>query len=43
MILDPIETYWAKNGSPEPSPAGTWGPESGDRMMARDGRAWRLP
>jgi glucose-6-phosphate 1-dehydrogenase len=43
MILDPIETYWAKNGSPEPYPAGTWGPESGDRMMARDGRAWRLP
>jgi glucose-6-phosphate 1-dehydrogenase len=43
MILDPIEAFWAKNGSPEPYPAGTWGPESGDRMMARDGRAWRLP
>jgi glucose-6-phosphate 1-dehydrogenase len=42
-ILDPVEAFWAKNGSPEPYPAGTWGPESADRMMARDGRAWRLP
>jgi glucose-6-phosphate 1-dehydrogenase len=43
MILDPIEAFWAKNGQPEPYAAGTWGPESADRMMARDGRAWRLP
>ncbi len=43
MILDPIERFWARSGKPEPYPAGTWGPESADRMMARDGRAWRLP
>jgi glucose-6-phosphate 1-dehydrogenase len=42
-ILDPIERFWAKSGRPEPYLAGTWGPESADRMMARDGRAWRLP
>jgi len=24
-------------------PAGTWGPEEADRMLAADGRAWRLP
>jgi glucose-6-phosphate 1-dehydrogenase len=43
MILDPVERFWAKSGRPESYPAGTWGPESADRMMARDGRAWRLP
>jgi glucose-6-phosphate 1-dehydrogenase len=42
-ILDPIERFWGKNGRPEPYPAGTWGPDSADRMMARDGRAWRRP
>jgi glucose-6-phosphate 1-dehydrogenase len=24
-------------------PAGSWGPEGAERMMAADGRAWRLP
>jgi glucose-6-phosphate 1-dehydrogenase len=42
-ILDPIEAHWARNGHPDPYPAGTWGPASADEMMARDGRAWRLP
>lgn len=42
-ILDPIEAYWAKQGRPEQYRAGTWGPESADRMMERDGRAWRRP
>src|SRR4051794_29167240 len=42
-ILDPIEKFWAKRGKPEQYPAGTWGPKSADEMMARDGRAWRLP
>ena len=44
QILDPIEALWAKHGrSPSRTP-----PAAGDRrrpheMMARDGRAWRLP
>jgi glucose-6-phosphate 1-dehydrogenase len=42
-ILDPIERFWAKRGAPEQYPAGTWGPRGADEMMARDGRAWRLP
>ncbi|MDQ3423559.1 MAG: glucose-6-phosphate dehydrogenase [Actinomycetota bacterium] len=41
QILDPIVEYWARKGRPEPYPAGTWGPESADRMLGRDGRAWR--
>ncbi len=43
QILDPIERHWARSGRPEPYAAGTWGPQSADEMMARDGRAWRLP
>ena len=47
-ILDPIEAHWAKQaktkaGKPQPYPAGIWGPTSADEMMARDGRAWRIP
>jgi glucose-6-phosphate 1-dehydrogenase len=42
-ILDPITAFWASEGSPDPYRAGTWGPESADEMMARDGRAWRRP
>jgi glucose-6-phosphate 1-dehydrogenase len=42
-ILDPITAYWAKHGRPEQYRSGTWGPESADLMMARDGRAWRRP
>jgi glucose-6-phosphate 1-dehydrogenase len=42
-ILDPIIQYWAQHGKPEEYRAGTWGPASADEMMARDGRAWRLP
>lgn len=42
-ILDPIEAYWARQGQPEQYRAGTWGPSSADRMMERDGRAWRRP
>jgi glucose-6-phosphate 1-dehydrogenase len=44
QILDPIERYWAEHGvRPDAYPSGTWGPASADDMMARDGRAWRLP
>ncbi|AZA13627.1 glucose-6-phosphate dehydrogenase [Corynebacterium choanae] len=43
QILDPILHYWAEHGAPEQYKAGTWGPKSADRMLARDGRAWRRP
>jgi glucose-6-phosphate 1-dehydrogenase len=43
QILDPIEEFWARKGRPDPYPAGTWGPPSADKMLARDGRAWRRP
>jgi glucose-6-phosphate 1-dehydrogenase len=43
MILDPILENWASKGKPDPYPAGIWGPESANKMMARDGRSWRRP
>ena len=42
-ILDPIVEYWAARGKPDTYEAGTWGPASADRMLARDGRVWRRP
>ena len=42
-ILDPILEHWAKKGQPEQYASGTWGPESADKMLARDGRVWRRP
>jgi glucose-6-phosphate 1-dehydrogenase len=42
-ILDPIVEYWADHGKPDTYAAGTWGPPSADRMLARDGRSWRRP
>ncbi|HEY2765359.1 MAG TPA: glucose-6-phosphate dehydrogenase [Pseudonocardiaceae bacterium] len=42
-ILDPVLEFWAKQDRPEPYPAGTWGPPSADRMIARYRRAWRRP
>ena len=43
QILDPITEYWASKGQPEQYGSGTWGPDSADEMMARDGRVWRRP
>jgi glucose-6-phosphate 1-dehydrogenase len=43
QILDPIINHWARKGAPESYPAGTWGPESATKMLARDGRVWRRP
>jgi glucose-6-phosphate 1-dehydrogenase len=40
-ILDPIESFWADHGRPEPYPAGSAGPPGADALMARDGRSWR--
>jgi len=42
-ILDPIVEYWAKHGKPDTYASGTWGPDSADKMLARDGRVWRRP
>ena len=42
-ILDPVEEYWARRGTPDPYPSGTWGPASADAMLAREGRSWRRP
>ncbi|WP_156756478.1 glucose-6-phosphate dehydrogenase [Actinokineospora pegani] len=42
-ILDPVLRHWASNGKPDSYPAGTWGPDSADKMLARDGRHWRRP
>lgn len=43
QILDPILDFWRSHGRPDSYPAGTWGPESADRMLARTGRTWRRP
>src|SRR5437868_1053793 len=43
-FIDPIEEAWhAKKNAPELFfyPAGSWGPEAADDLLARDGRAWR--
>ncbi|MBG6238024.1 glucose-6-phosphate 1-dehydrogenase [Mycetocola sp. CAN_C7] len=43
-ILDPIEEYWAAQGGPlEQYKPGSWGPDSADALLARDGRTWRRP
>jgi glucose-6-phosphate 1-dehydrogenase len=44
MIIDPIEERWATGLSPLYSyPAGSWGPQAADELLARDGRKWHLP
>ena len=43
-FIDPIEEGWsAKENQPGLFlyPAGSWGPEEADELLARDGRAWR--
>ena len=43
-FIDTIEQAWAaKKDAPElyTYPAGSWGPEAADELLARDGRAWR--
>ena len=42
-VLDPILDHWARKGKPEAYPSGMWGPESANKMLARDGRTWRRP
>ncbi|WP_069848802.1 glucose-6-phosphate dehydrogenase [Actinoalloteichus hymeniacidonis] len=43
QILDPVLDSWQAEGTPESYAAGTWGPPSADRMLARTGRHWRRP
>jgi glucose-6-phosphate 1-dehydrogenase len=42
-FIDTIENGWAaKNAAPLTFyPAGSWGPEEADELLARDGRSWR--
>ncbi len=42
-ILDPVIDYWQQAPKIDTYRSGTWGPESADSMLARDGRAWRRP
>lgn len=43
-ILDPFEDYWAEHHiRPDAYAPGSWGPETADQLMARDGRVWRRP
>jgi glucose-6-phosphate 1-dehydrogenase len=42
-ILDPIVSFWERNGKPQAYAPGSWGPESAHEMLRRDGRAWRTP
>ncbi|WP_395106347.1 glucose-6-phosphate dehydrogenase [Actinomadura sp. SCN-SB] len=40
-ILDPITEHWAATPGMDQYKSGGYGPESADRLMARDGRSWR--
>ena len=44
-LLMPVLDAWAANPAPDfPNyPAGTWGPEAAERLVAGDGRAWLTP
>ncbi len=43
-FMDPvIETWRGQASAPPGYPAGTWGPEQADDLLARDGRRWRRP
>jgi glucose-6-phosphate 1-dehydrogenase len=42
--LDPLLKAWeADSRPPDFYPAGSWGPDSADRLLDRDGRKWRRP
>lgn len=43
-FIDPIVSAWAEQPAAPPLyPAGTWGPEQADELLARGGRRWRRP
>jgi glucose-6-phosphate 1-dehydrogenase len=43
--IDPLLKCWESEDLREPHfyPAGTWGPDVADELLARDGRKWRRP
>jgi glucose-6-phosphate 1-dehydrogenase len=41
-LVDPLLDAW-QSGQPQIYPAGSWGPDSADDLLARDGRRWRRP
>ena len=42
--LDPLLERWTREGgAPALYPAGTWGPETADALIEKDGRRWRRP
>ncbi len=42
--LDPLLRSWESSPqTPEPYPAGAWGPPTADVLIERDGRRWRRP
>jgi glucose-6-phosphate 1-dehydrogenase len=41
-VIDPLEEAW-EGTEPEPYRAGEWGPPGAQRLLERDGRAWRRP
>jgi glucose-6-phosphate 1-dehydrogenase len=42
--LDPLLERWAvESSTPQFYPAGSWGPESADDLIEKDGRRWRRP
>jgi len=42
-FIDTIESAWSNKDAPPLTyyPAGSWGPEEADELLARDGRTWR--
>jgi glucose-6-phosphate 1-dehydrogenase len=43
-FIDPIEEVWANKRNSPPLcfyPAGSWGPDEAEELLARDGRLWR--
>jgi len=44
-VLMPVLDAWAGNSAPDfPNyPAGSWGPQAADALLARDGRNWLVP
>jgi glucose-6-phosphate 1-dehydrogenase len=41
-ICDGLIEQWT-SGQPQLYPAGSWGPDASDELLARDGRRWRRP